>query len=374
MEAGAESVANASIIPEVWMRHFDRVVYPLAICALYICVGPTLILVNNHIMNEHFDYPILLSMMGVTASAVLARVLVFTGYATLSEENAAVMKGADYWRRALPVGLCYALTLSGGNTSYLYLDVSFIQMFKCFTPVIVLLVLIVTGVEKPGKGIIWAVVAITIGTLINTNHVHSDGKYSFFGIVLLLGSSTCEAIRLVLTQHLLSNCKFTVVEGQYFLSPAGAGCMLFMALCSEVPHAARSGKLAVIGEQSQLFIISCVLGIAANFLGFIVIQRVGSLTLKVLAIFRSVALVVYAVVFLHEQLTMGQAVGYGISLTGFGAYTYLRSKGGATAGAGAAGAAGSAGSGAAAPSAAQPPSPQEADEELEGLLVSGSKK
>jgi hypothetical protein len=49
--------------------------------------------------------------------------------------------------RMLPVGFFMALTLMCGNTVYMYLTVSFIQMLKAFTPVITMLGLFLAALE-----------------------------------------------------------------------------------------------------------------------------------------------------------------------------------------------------------------------------------
>jgi drug/metabolite transporter (DMT)-like permease len=322
MAKGAIRGMIARILPPEYRSLVHRYLIPVALCLTYMFVGPTLIVVNNHLIHSHFNYPILISMMGVSASAALAHILVLMGYCTISEETAASVSGREYWRRVVPIGASYAFTLAMGNSAYVYLDVSIIQMLKCFTPVIILFVLAATGVEKPGRGIINSVLAITIGTLITTTHL--KGNFQLFGVALVMGSSFAEALRLVLTQHLLTTCKFTVVEGQYYLSPVGAGVMLLMALFSEIPDAIRNGGLWIIFEESQLFFISCVLGVMANYLGYMVIQLVGSLTLKVLATTRSVGLVFYAVFFLHEEINTYEQYGYTVALAGFIAYTYMR--------------------------------------------------
>lgn len=46
------------------------------------------------------------------------------------------------------MGVCQALTLYFGNAAYLHLTVSFVQMLKAFTPVVVLAIGIVFGIEK----------------------------------------------------------------------------------------------------------------------------------------------------------------------------------------------------------------------------------
>ena len=52
-----------------------------------------------------------------------------------------------YFTRVLPVGIAQAATLALGNAVYLYLTVSFIQMLKAFTPVMVVIVAVVFGIE-----------------------------------------------------------------------------------------------------------------------------------------------------------------------------------------------------------------------------------
>lgn len=51
-------------------------------------------------------------------------------------------------QNVVPVGICQALTLALGNAAYLYLTVSFIQMLKAFTPVVVLAIGIIFKIEK----------------------------------------------------------------------------------------------------------------------------------------------------------------------------------------------------------------------------------
>lgn len=51
----------------------------------------------------------------------------------------------------MPVGACHAATLAFGNAVYLHLSVAFIQMLKAFTPVIVLVVVVAAGMERPTR-------------------------------------------------------------------------------------------------------------------------------------------------------------------------------------------------------------------------------
>jgi hypothetical protein len=52
-----------------------------------------------------------------------------------------------YLQNVVPVGVCQAATLALGNSVYMFLTVSFIQMLKAFTPVMVLAVGVLFQVE-----------------------------------------------------------------------------------------------------------------------------------------------------------------------------------------------------------------------------------
>ena len=129
-----------------------------------------------------------------------------------------------------------------------YLGVALIQMLKDFTPVIVMLGLAFAGIDYPDLQVgvmrararvcprtcehdrvrcrvclllIWrrpcacavqsvvAVVGISLGTAINCS---GSAAYSTFGLSIMLASCVLEATRLVLTQYLLTNLEFSIVE------------------------------------------------------------------------------------------------------------------------------------------------------------------
>ena len=73
--------------------------------------------------------------------------------------------------------------------------------------------LVMANIETPTWQVVASVVGISIGTAINCSGAMD---YTVIGLVLMFASETCEAIRLVLTQKLLQNEKFGIVEGQYW--------------------------------------------------------------------------------------------------------------------------------------------------------------
>ena len=198
-------------------------------CLAYIFIGPSLILLNKYILDElNFPFPIFLSCLGVVCSALVARIIIYLGFINIEKKDA--VSGKLWYRRVLPVGLAHALSLSTGNAVYLLLNVGLIQMLKSFTPVIVMAFLYFAGVEKLNRPVIFSIVVISIGTAATCSFTL---ELSFIGLMVMFISEGAEAVRLVLTQFLLKNLKFGVIEGLYVLAPASAFWLFTASLVLE---------------------------------------------------------------------------------------------------------------------------------------------
>jgi drug/metabolite transporter (DMT)-like permease len=290
-----------------------RALHTAGVCVLFMAIGPTLILLNKHIMQDlGFPYPMCLSGMGLLVSSVAAYVLVGCGYVTLSPQRE--IEGANWYKRVLPVGIAYAATLAFGNWVYMLLDVGFIQMLKSFTPVVVIFILYITGVEHPSTPIICSIVVISIGTAVACSF---SPHISLIGVFVMLMSEIAEAVRLVLTQFLLKDLKFGVIEGQYVLSPASTCCLFFASAFTEIPSIIKDGGWKSICNNPWMFISASVLGLVVNYLTYFVIQVTSSLTLKVLGTLRNILVIFAGVLFYSERITLNEALGYTVALIGF---------------------------------------------------------
>ena len=222
-----------------------------------------MILLNKFILhNLDFPFPMFLSGLGVLVSGVVARVIVALGLVPLQRKEA--VEGALWYRRVLPVGLAHAGTLAFGNTVYLFLvrppsssvpfslqlmpltwtpltlpttaiprrrqNVGFIQMLKSFTPVIIMLTAYLARIETPSRPVVLSVLVISAGTAATCSFTP---QLSVLGVLLMLLAEFTEAVRLVMTQFLLQNMKFGVVEGQYVLAPASAFWLFLASACYE---------------------------------------------------------------------------------------------------------------------------------------------
>ncbi|CAE8626215.1 unnamed protein product [Polarella glacialis] len=297
-----------------------RMLSMIVASSLFMLVGPMLIVVNKRIMTEvGFPYPMLLSALGVSGSAAVTHLAVALGLAQVRQECLEFASGSNWYYRILPVGFCSAATMTFGNFQYLYMDLGFIQMLKAFTPVVVLISLAAFGLERPSMPVLGSVVLIALGTMVTAA---AAPEWSI-GLFFTFGAEVSEALRLTLTQLILSSRKFSVVEGQYILAPVVSACLLIGGSFTELPHAWESGALRAPLEYPLLFLWAAVLGIGVNYLSYLVIQTAGALTLKVLATLRNIGLIGYGIAVLGEQVSSEQAMGYSVALVGFVGYTYF---------------------------------------------------
>jgi hypothetical protein len=226
-----------------------------------------------------------------------------------------------YLTRILPVGLCMALTLHFGNLVYLHLTVSFIQILKSFTPVITMVALFIARLETPTKRLIWSVSVIAAGTAIASL---GELNFSALGVLIMMSSETFEAIRLVMTQLLLTGLKFHPIEGLMYLAPACFFWLAFGSLVMEFRQMVASGAFEIVAAQPWKFVLAAGLGFAVNSIAYIIIQTASSLTLKVLGTVKNAFVVWLGIFLLGDSMTLLQGIGYSISIAAF--YWYQKIK------------------------------------------------
>ena len=290
--------------------------------SLYLFCGPALILINNKILRQyHFPYPMMLSSLGLLTTSVFCLLLVLTGCVELKHRDAVTRQ--FFVRNLLPVGASLAMTFACGNAVYLYLPVGFIQMLKAFTPATTLAMLWAFGMETPSPQVLCSVFFICLGTALASL---GEGSLHPLGLLLMLGAEVAEATRLVLTQKLLKNYRFGVVEGQLWLAPTSALWLLVAALFVELPDAYRTHAWRIPFKNPGPFLATAVLGLSVGFCTFLVIKATNSVTLKVLGTARSAGLVVWSALVLGERVTALELTGYSLSLVAFTVYNVLKCR------------------------------------------------
>jgi len=216
-----------------------------------------------------------------------------------------------------------------GNHAYFTLSMAFIQILKAFTPAATFLTCWAMGLERLTAGLTGAVAAIVAGTAVATaaEHHSERGRFHPEGFTFFMVSVLFEALRVVLIQRLMGGQRrkpMHPLEGlQYTAVPSAA----FMAAGSAVweLEGLRRDGLATMAEHPGLFALASLLGLAVNLATLSAIQHTSSLTLKVVGCAKN-ALIVYVGALQGDHVSPMQVVGYGMSLAGFGAYSWFKAR------------------------------------------------
>lgn len=293
----------------------------LLLCFFYIMIGTTIILTNKYILYDlNFQYPIFLSFLGVTFSAIGAHGLVRFGYVKLQKKDE--ITNAFWYKKILPICFNFASSLALGNLAYLYLNVGFIQMFKSFTPVLIMLVSFLMSVEIPSQQVIISVIIISIGTAATCSYTP---QLSLIGLSIMFAAEVLESIRLVLTQFVLQNLKFGVTESQYVLAPPSALWLLVTSMVFKFSSMYEKKAWLIVFENPLVFLCASSLGLAVNFLSYYVIQSTSGLTMKILGGVRNIATIVAGVIRYGELVDFREGAGYTVAFAGFIMYSMAKS-------------------------------------------------
>jgi drug/metabolite transporter (DMT)-like permease len=272
-----------------------------------------LVLLNARLLKQDdFHYPITLCSMGLIASWIMSSLLVSLGYAKLIHTDSFGPRW--YIVNALPIGAFSALSLALGNYAYMYLSVSFIHMLKAEGPCVTMIVLFISGVERPSTRMVLGVIIISFGTALAA---YDEIQFRWVGVFLMLGSDFSEAFRVVALQHHLEKLKLGLVEGLYIMTP---GTLFFLAFAIFIfeRDGLRSGDIIhkVVARPHE-YLTAASLGFIVNFLTYAVIRSAGSLTLKVCGQAKNALVILSSIYLFHSKVSWTQALGYSLSMLGF---------------------------------------------------------
>ena len=233
--------------------------------ALYLTASPMAIMANKILMKDKgFGYPVLVSALGQTTSAVCATIAVHITGETLDN-------GRRIGYKTLGVlGCVSALSLVLGQYPYFYLTVAFIQMLKAFSPAYMIVFLFCLGIEKPSRRVIGCVMGLCLCTAVASA---GEVNFSVVGVLFMTAASCSDALRLVIAQKLLNNQKMMPFEALVWVSPM---CLLFMApvaVFKELPAAHAAGSIQILYDYPWLFIASGFSGFFVNIASFLLVKR-----------------------------------------------------------------------------------------------------
>merc|ERR1711865_72517 len=292
----------------------------IASIATYCAVGPALIFLNRHLMVEkQFKYPASLTAGGLLACWIFSHGAVLSGYYALKHKETVDAK--FYLAKIMPIGLGQAGTIITGNIGYLYLSVAFIQILKSFAPVVLVFVLCLAQLEKMNLLLGVSLAIISIGSL---GAVQGELRFSVFGFWMIIASEFIEAFKLVSQQNLMGSLKFEIVEGLFWMSPAGFAWMALYSYVMEYDQIIADNAFVIVSDQLPLFVAAALLGLAVNFCSFWVSKACSALTLKICAISRNIGIVMISPMLLGELLPISEFGWYMVSTAGIVLYNCIR--------------------------------------------------
>lgn len=331
-------------------------------CSLFMTAGPLLIMTNKSIITElEFRYPVIVTSFGIISSSIIVHLFHRLGYIQIRNEIKKLVTIKFLISHIFIISFLQSLTMFFGNKAYIFLSVSLIQMLKAFTPVITMCFLFISGQSTPTYQLIIAILLLSFGTAITSTGVSSNDA-NITGFLLAAGAQFTEALKLTLQQKLLQGfkikliasqnsidtndkninilrnigngdqveyekkIKFTTFEGLYYYAP-----MTFISICIIVVPLEMTEFIAnwefnkaIISKYCYVFLLAGGLGFLVNVASFMVTKVTSGLYLKALNAFRNVCLVIACVIIFGDIVTTQQALGYVVTLIGFGYYNYIK--------------------------------------------------
>ncbi|BFZ64678.1 hypothetical protein YB2330_005830 [Saitoella coloradoensis] len=287
-------------------------IHPFFYVAIWIGFSSSVILFNKYILSTlSFPFPVTLTALHLLFATLATRLLAHTT-SLLDSRHESVMDWKQWSRRVLPIGVAFTASLIFSNQAYLWLSVSFIQMLKATTPVVVLLTSWAFGMTHPSLRILLNVLVIVLGVIIAS---YGEIHFVTLGVCFQALGIVFEAVRLVMVQRLLgaSGHKMDPMVSLYHFAPVCASFLTVIALYLEAPYITLEDVNRV--GVSLLFFTAAV-AFMLNLSVVFLIGRTSSLVLTLSGVVKDILLVSASFVMFGDPITPTQLFGYSIALGG----------------------------------------------------------
>ncbi|CAH0059015.1 unnamed protein product [Clonostachys solani] len=265
----------------------------------------------NKWLIDNAGFPIILTCWHLAFATAATQLLARTTPLLDSRKNLPI-NGRFFVRTIIPIGFLYSGSLVCSNVVYLYLSVSFIQMLKSASPVVVLFFSWLWGMADPTMTQLFNILLIVFGVGLAS---YGEVGFSWIGFMFQCGGIVFEAMRLVLIQIMLSSegLKMDPLVSLYYYAPVCAIMNFIVALASEIPkfqiqHAWDAGLL--------MLFLNALVAFMLNVASVCLIGKTSGLVMTLTGIFKSILLVIVSVIIWQTQVSLLQGFGYSIALFG----------------------------------------------------------
>lgn len=229
-----------------------------------------------------------------------------------------------YLTFVLPIGLFFGAYLSVGNSVYLYLPVSFVQMLRSAGPMFVFAASVAFGLERLTLTSVVALFIVVIG-VVGT----SVGEVSFssVGLGLQLIAFVLDSLRAVLTKMMMSSlgAKLDPLSGLYYYAPI---CIVFLFW----PMVYFEGTLAWTAVKNAppsllgLIVLNGLVAFNVNLSLLTLLSKASATTVSMLGVVRDIGLTFGAAILFHTQITKIQVLGYLCTCVGIKMWDEMKAR------------------------------------------------
>jgi len=208
----------------------------------------------------------------------------------------------------VPIGVVFACYLAVGNSAYLYLSVSFVQMLKSAGPLAVFGISIAFGMEK---FTIAAMVSLSIVVLGVCSASVGEISFSWFGFGLQFSAFILDGIRMVLLKKLMSSrgTKLDPLSGLYYYSPVCVVTLILPVYFFE-GHLLATTLAQASPSLYGIIVVNGLLAFSLNVSLLAFFEKVSATTASMASVCRDIVLTFGSSVIFHTAISRVQLLGY----------------------------------------------------------------
>jgi drug/metabolite transporter (DMT)-like permease len=226
-------------------------------------------------------------------------------------------------RRVAPLSTLFCTNIVLGNISLQYIPVSFNQTIKAAVPACTVLLQTVLMLKKHPTGRYWSIIPIVGGVMLATYTEVNFHPIGFWTAVLgCFVTASWAIVSGVAMVRLNPVCLI------YYMAPWSAGMLLLISFFHEYPDMiAKHGGLGYLGLWNLfLLFLSGAFALLLNVSSFFVINKTSPLTYTVSGNVKVALSVVISVAIFHNEITLMNGVGCGITILGVAWYQSVKDE------------------------------------------------
>lgn len=278
-----------------------------------------IVLLNKVVINDHFSFPVTLTLFHQGFCYLLATLCIHLGMAEVQP----LVTRKQLWS-VVALSQAFTLSIVTGIWALKYIPVSFDQAIGATTPALtaVLAIIIIGRYER-------AVTYLTLVPVILGIMIASRGEpgFTMIGFLLSLTATAARGAKSVMQQVLLSEdgVKLDSLNALRHMCPWAVLVLIPASLWFEgtVPWqviAEKGGDIYWAGALS----LNILLAFLVNLFNLLVTKHTSALTIQVLGNAKGVVAAVISVMIFKNEVTALGAFGYVVTVFGTGLYTYVK--------------------------------------------------